>query len=95
MPGHDDPSYCRFWIHMQFINIMDDADEDLPKFDNDYFLKLVCPRTGVIIAAHCGKRRHGSQLFQNSWVANIACVNDMVASRKERHRLGPEKAMCI
>jgi hypothetical protein len=74
------------------MNYVDDCGTDLKYFRLG---NLRCPGAFIIIAADRGYRSERRELPEDSRVADISRVNDVVGARKRGYRFGPKKAVSV
>jgi hypothetical protein len=67
-------------IEVQVLEIVEDVDRDVEKFDDFGDREAGGPGFGVHVTANCKDGRDGFQLIKNRWLADVAGVNDGVGA---------------
>jgi len=85
----------RRWVHIQLREIVKDVNEDVADVEHACFGEPGGPGVLVVVAAHGGNRSELSKLVNYVGMADVACVNDEVATAKSIQRLGAEQSMGV
>ena len=59
------------------------------------FVNTLSPGADVVVSAYCRDRSKSGKFFEDARVADVATVNDMVATVEERLGLRPEETVRI
>src|SRR4029453_13082178 len=84
MTGYHDTDPCGARIDVELSDIVDHVDQDLADPQQLRSGQTFGPVAVIVVAAHDGKRSECRKLFENIGVADVAAVDDPVATIEER-----------
>jgi len=86
---------CRVWIHIEFVQVVQDIERGSSQFHDFLCWKLICPPPVVDVSADHEKRPDSLQLVKDFRFADVSRVNNQVSAGKGGLRFWPKQSVSI